>query len=761
MSRSFEAPNRSDRSRLLVEAALHYASLCIPVIPIWGIIIKKVRDGDRSRLITACACGYPKCSSPGKHPMNKNGYKGGSTDKEKLIRFFKAHPEANIGIVTGKASGLWVADVDKRHGGFATWKKFGLSDADLCGTAVAFTGGGGLHVLFKCPSEDIDNVKQLAPGVDVKADGGYIVAPPSVHVSGDYVWDAQRPLVDPKALPCIPQKLISCIPKRRPTSHPTEHSKLWNSNPIKEGERNNTLFSMGLELFRQGASTSMVLNCLGLNNLGRCRPPLERDEVVKIAISSKNYCGKATFDGPAISLPSKPKVPPMNSLMLPRVISRFAEDVAFRMNIPIEYVAVPAICAAGAALGAKAVMHPKQKDPWGVYTNFWGMNVAPPGTKKSPAANAVIREVYGLEKAATSWAAQDGDDDAPWTHHEPYSDPGTPLDAKLQLRYLVNDATPEKLLALMSENPNGLMLYVDELFSLFESFDKKSMTGLRHLLKTAWSGDMAQTQDRIQRGTIRADNTCVTICGTIQPALLDKLSKTGILDNLMADGFLQRFCLATFSDQPLDFTFTDQPPNVQAMNDFRGLLHQLAFNPGGSFSSINPLPLEFRFGRASMDKYKNWMFHNAQKKATHSNPGLIQYRNKLDGVVPALSMLFELCERYAGIPGDGNVVSIESLTMAIDLAEYCSAHSECIYSRSLDSSVVKAHALLAQIKDGTITSPFTIREVYRAGRSGLSTKQDVIAAVRQLIEYNWILEESNRSIETFGAKFIINPSQPD
>ena len=406
-------------------------------------------------------------------------------------------------------------------------------------------------------------------------------------------------------------------------------------------------------------------------------------------------------------------------------------------------------------------MRPKQNDPWGVHTNFWGMNVAPPGTKKSPAANAILREVYGLEKMAASWADNDQDSADAWPHHEPDSDPGTPLVLQPQHRYLVNDSTPEKLLELMSKNPNGLLLFVDELFSLFESFDKKSMNGLRHMLKTAWSADMAQTQDRIQRGTIRADRTCISIFGTIQPALLDKLAKAGILDNLMADGFLQRFCLATWSDQPIPFKFIDQPPDAQAQKDFRDLLHQFAFNPGGHMSSINPFSLEFRFDKNAQTTYEGWMGHNAKIKADHINPGLVQYRNKLDGVVPALSLLFELCERFSDKTGNGNLVGRNALKMAIDMAEYCSIHTERIYSRSLDSSMVKAHALLAQIKDGTISSPFTIREVYRAGRSGLSTKQDVIAGVRQLIEYNWTLEESNRSVETHGAKFIINPNQPD
>ena len=764
MSSSKNSPTHAGRSRLLVQAALRYASLGIPVLPIFGVTYKQTGTGGSSHRVAICTCGKVNCDSPGKHPMTRNGYKDGTTDKEQLRRIFESHLEANIAIQTGKVSGIWVADVDKRHGGFDTWKKFGLSEADLKGVPISFTGGGGLHALFAYPAKDIPNVKKIGPGVDVKSDGGYIVVPPSNHVDGHYDWDSKNPLVAPKSLPAIPQKLLSLIPERRSTTPATQHSELWKLERIEEGDRNISLFSMGKELYRSGASTGMVLNSLYLNNAARCKPPLETDEVLRIIRSSKNYSGKATFNGPSIPLPTMPSVPSMDSLVLPYVISRFAADVAFRMNIPIEYVVIPLLCSLGAALGPKVVMRPKQNDPWGVHTNFWGMNVAPPGTKKSPAANEILREVYGLEKVADSWVENDQSIADAWPHHEPNSDPGTPLVLQPQLRYLVNDATPEKLLELMSENPNGFLLSVDELFSLFESFDKKSMNGLRHMLKTAWSADMAQTQDRIQRGTIRADRTCISIFGTIQPALLDKLSKAGILDNLMADGFLQRFCFATWSDQPLDFEFVDQPPDHQARKGFRDLLHQFAFSPGGHMSSIDPLgkhPLEFRFDKEAMTTYKSWMFHNAKVKAEHNNPGLVQYRNKLEGFVPALSLLFELCERFPDKTGDGNLVGRGALKMAIDMAEYCSAHTERIYSRSLDSSMVKAHALLAQIKDGTITSPFTIREVYRAGRSGLSTKQDVMAAARQLIEYNWVLEESNRSIETHGAKFIINPNQPD
>ncbi len=123
-------------------------------------------------------------------------------------------------------------------------------------------------------------------------------------------------------------------------------------------------------------------------------------------------------------------------------------------------------------------------------------------------------------------------------------------------------------------------------------------------------------------------------------------------------------------------------------------------------------------------------------------------------------MLFELCIRFPDKCGEDNLVGQTALDMAIKMAEYCSLHTERIYSKSLSSAMVKAHSLLDRILDETITSPFTLREVYKAARVGLSTKQDVIQAVRVLIDFNWVSEEFNRPIEKRGAKFIVNSNKP-
>jgi hypothetical protein len=99
MNRKISSEKPNDRSRLLLHAALYYASLGIPVVPMFAITFKNTGTGDNCRRIAVCTCGKINCGSPGKHPMTRHGYKDGTTDQDKLKRFFGAHPEANIGIV--------------------------------------------------------------------------------------------------------------------------------------------------------------------------------------------------------------------------------------------------------------------------------------------------------------------------------------------------------------------------------------------------------------------------------------------------------------------------------------------------------------------------------------------------------------------------------------------------------------------------------------------------------------------------------------
>lgn len=127
------------------------------------------------------------CTTPGKGPLIKWG-EGATVDPATIVRLWSRWPTANIAIATGERSGIIVVDLDPRNGGLESWGALIKQFGDITPTWTVRSGGGGLHFYFKHPGGWIKS-NPIAPGVDIKADGGSIIAPPSIHHSGGvYVW---------------------------------------------------------------------------------------------------------------------------------------------------------------------------------------------------------------------------------------------------------------------------------------------------------------------------------------------------------------------------------------------------------------------------------------------------------------------------------------------------------------------------------------------------------------------------------------------
>ncbi|MGZ6975079.1 MAG: bifunctional DNA primase/polymerase [Acidimicrobiia bacterium] len=137
-----------------------------------------------------CHCGRPDCPSAGKHPRVRwERYQSIRAADSTVRRWWQRWPDANVGVVTGSVSDLVVVDVDPRHGGDATLADLEALEGRLPTTVEAFSGGGGLHLYFAHPGTAVLS-GVLGPGLDVKADGGLVVAPPSRHPSGHrYEWE--------------------------------------------------------------------------------------------------------------------------------------------------------------------------------------------------------------------------------------------------------------------------------------------------------------------------------------------------------------------------------------------------------------------------------------------------------------------------------------------------------------------------------------------------------------------------------------------
>ena len=177
-----QAIPRREPDRL--EAARLYARLGIRVLPVHGI-----RNG-------RCTCGKSCGNDAGKHPIGvlvRRGVKDATTNDDLIRRWWARWPYANVGIATGRMASpldglyLWAVDVDPRNGGNDTFVSLLAAAGGSPKTAVSQTGGGGTHWLF-VSNRPFNSRGILGKGIDIKGQDGYIVAPPSVHLSGQRYW---------------------------------------------------------------------------------------------------------------------------------------------------------------------------------------------------------------------------------------------------------------------------------------------------------------------------------------------------------------------------------------------------------------------------------------------------------------------------------------------------------------------------------------------------------------------------------------------
>lgn len=250
-----------------LDYALSYASRGWRVHPLYHVKV----DGN-------CSCNrYIKSQAhkKGKHPRLRKWQKKATTNPSQIRKWWTVWPDANIGIVCGKESNLLVIDVDFNNGGEKSLKQAFVTYPDL---EVAFNTysvktGAGRHFYYQY-EEGIRNsngTTTLGKGIDIRAESGYVVAPPSNHVSGN-LYEYQGGEVNP-----IPEILIGLL----------KDSKINASQEmvVPEGQRNTTLTTLAIDKHRNGLPRNKLETYLLEENATRCKPPLNTDEVLSIVKS--------------------------------------------------------------------------------------------------------------------------------------------------------------------------------------------------------------------------------------------------------------------------------------------------------------------------------------------------------------------------------------------------------------------------------------------------------------------------------------------
>jgi putative DNA primase/helicase len=246
-----------------------YLSLGWHIFPIFGM-----KDGK-------CQCHKEHlCPHPGKHPIEKGGYKEASNDPEKIKAWQEKYPGCNWAVAAGEKSGLIVLDIDKRNGGFSSIDEFELPE-----TAQVHTGGDGSHYYFKYTDHIPKTVLNALPGVDIISNKFSVILPPSLHKSGkEYQWLLDQAPWEIELSPPPKTVLDLCHQKLEP-----EQPKGSNEETsIPEGGRNQFMTSIAGRMRSQGYSAPVIVVELRRQN-ERCNPPLPDEELVQIAKSIERY----------------------------------------------------------------------------------------------------------------------------------------------------------------------------------------------------------------------------------------------------------------------------------------------------------------------------------------------------------------------------------------------------------------------------------------------------------------------------------------
>ncbi|MBI4395445.1 MAG: bifunctional DNA primase/polymerase [Elusimicrobia bacterium] len=230
-----------------------------------------------------------------KVPLTRRGFKDATKDLEKIRREWARDPDPNIGVSTGQLSGLGVLDVDVKNGAKGMESLQAIMEV-LPKTRTARTPSGGLHLYFRIAGPLKSRIGFL-PGLDLKADGGYVAAPGSEIDGKPYEWiDPAAPIADlPAALQALLQKGQA---KAKPLAEGT--------GAIPEGQRNDTLTSLAGSMRRRGMEHQEILAALRAVNANRCQPPLPESEVETIAASVARY---PPVNSPTVAKNGSPGLP--------------------------------------------------------------------------------------------------------------------------------------------------------------------------------------------------------------------------------------------------------------------------------------------------------------------------------------------------------------------------------------------------------------------------------------------------------------------
>jgi hypothetical protein len=479
-----------------------------------------------------------------------------------------------------------------------------------------------------------------------------------------------------------------------------------------------------------------------------------------------------------------PPAPPFDAkALLPATLADFVLDEADRMPCSPDYIAAALIVCLGSVIGARCGIKPKRRDDWIVTPNLFGGIVGDPSSKKSPALATVTRfldrleakeaeklqdalRIFEAEKAAfeahqsavkaSMKKAAGGKVDqlkmnAAIADLQDLQAPEEPHER----RFKSNDSTVAKLGDLLVHNPQGMLVFRDELIGLLASWDKDGHEEDKAFYLEGWNGTGSFNIDRIGRGSLHIKNLCISVFGGIQPELLERYL-SGISSSLDNDGRIQRFQVLVYPNS-VPWQWRDRYPVKGAREAVRDLFDRLAvFDPlqdgAASADDFVKLP-HFHFDDAAQEIFVEWCAElNLVHIASETNPMMQQHFGKFEKLFCSIALILHLAEGSIG------PVKAHSALRAAAWCEYLTGHARRVYGLIEAARITTARMVSRRLTERKLDDGFTVRDVVRKQWAGITTTMQAEAALGILEDHFHI--QSSETINPTGrptTRYSINP----
>jgi len=487
-----------------------------------------------------------------------------------------------------------------------------------------------------------------------------------------------------------------------------------------------------------------------------------------------------------------PELLPVEKLkaeLLPTPLRDWLVDIAHRMQVPIDFPAGACVVVMSSIIGTRLSICPKKKDSWQVVPNLWGGLIQKPSQLKSPPVKEVLLPMKKLEAEAFKKFEEDNIEyerelrkfemrqkilekklaaalnknnsseisnaeiDLEKLESNPPKEP-------ILRRYQTQDTTIEKLQDMLSENPQGIFIFRDELNGFLMKMKKDGHDEDEDFHIEGWAGDGSFTLDRIGRGTVRSELICESIFGTIQPTrIIPHIRQTK--SDTKNSGFIQRFQIMLYPDSD-DWEYIDKSPNSaaarRAFNCFKEIANMDFRTLKGCVAEDNKIPY-MRFSEEAQELFVAWL-HDLQEKLinTDDSPVLREHFGKYRSLMPSLALQFHLIDIADGM--SSGPVSLSAAQMAAEWCGYLESHSRRIYGMAEDITARAAGSLAKKILAGKLDDSFKAWEVRRKGWELLTEKDVVKGALIELVEAGWLREIHCKPEKSGGrpsVEYQINP----